>query len=74
MSAAAVTLKAGRYDHAQRRLAVRAGREKGCWVYIPAQELLKAGHAPGGALPRYRTWGSQRGSVLVRLYKQEGQT
>lgn len=39
-------------------------------MYVPAGELEKAGHAPGGALPFYRTWGSKKGSVLVQLYKQ----
>lgn len=69
MSVSPLELRPGRYDHARRRLAVRARRERGCWVYIPAAELLKAGYDPAGPAPRYRTWGSQRGSVLVRLYK-----
>jgi hypothetical protein len=57
------------YDYAKRRRGVRKGREAGCWVYVPAEELRKAGHEPGGPVPFYRTWGSARGSILVRLYR-----
>lgn len=60
--------RAGRYDDAARRTAQRTGREKGCWVYIPRDELLKAGIDPDGTAPFYRVWGRERGSVLVRLY------
>lgn len=66
-------MTAGRYDSAERRAGVRKGRERGCWVYIPAEELAKTGHDPHGAVPRYRVWGSSRGSVLVRLYRDEVQ-
>lgn len=59
-----------KYDSGARRRAQRRGRERGCWVYVPAEELLKAGHDPAGAPPFYRTWGSARGSVLVRLYRE----
>jgi hypothetical protein len=63
-------MQAGRYDDGARRLSVRRGRERGCWVYIPAEELLKAGIDTAGTDPPfYRTWGSRRGSVLVRLYR-----
>lgn len=64
------TLPAGRYDGMARRQSKRSGRETGCWAYIPAEELLKAGIDPQGPAPFYRTWGSTRGSVLVRLYRQ----
>lgn len=57
------------YDYARRRRATRAGRQKGCSIYIPADELRKAGHEPGGPLPWYRVWGSPRG-VVLRLYRQ----
>lgn len=53
-----------------RRQASRTQRERGCWVYIPAEELQKAGIDPHGDAPYYRTWGSRRGSVLVRLYRE----
>lgn len=61
---------AGRYDSGIRRRTIRRGaRERGCWLYIAAEELVKAGIDPAGPPPQYRTWGSRRGSVLVRLYK-----
>lgn len=58
----------GRYDAMQRRRAQRRGREKGCWVYIAAEELAKTGFVPGGDLPWYRVWGSPRGGLTCRLY------
>lgn len=58
-----------RYDSAERRQAKRSGRERGCWAYIPAEELLRAGFDPHGEPPLYRTWGSARGSVMIRLYR-----
>jgi hypothetical protein len=57
-----------RYDSAARRQSRRKQREKGCAVYIPAEELVKAGIDPDGPAPYYRTWGTSRGVVLVRLY------
>jgi|GEM_PF-3888775 len=59
----------GRYDAMRRRQSKRAGREKGCWIYIPAEELRSAGIDPNGPAPFYRTWGARRGSLLARLYK-----
>lgn len=58
-----------RYDPTGTRAAVRKGRERGVWVFVPAVELVKAGIDPMGPPPRYRTWGRARGSVLLRLYK-----
>lgn len=66
------TPHAGKYDAGARRLAQRRGRERGCWVYVPAEELELAGVDPHGAPPRYRVWGRARGTVLVRLYRDEG--
>jgi hypothetical protein len=63
-------MPAGRYDSAARRQSKRSGRETGCWAYIPAEELHKAGVDPAGPAPFYRVWGSSRGSVLVRLYRE----
>lgn len=60
---------AGRYDAVARRRGQRRGRERGCWVYMPAEELAKAGHDPQGDPPFYRTWGTRSGGVLVRLYR-----
>lgn len=59
-----------KHDTAARRRSQRRGRERGCWVYVPAEELLRAGIDLEGTPPYYRTWGTQRGGVLVRLYKE----
>jgi hypothetical protein len=67
----AVLPVSGRYDFAERRRAKRSGREKGCWAYIPADELAKAGYDPGGDLPFYRTWGHSKGRVLIQLYRKK---
>ena len=69
MSAAQV-YKAGRFDAMLRRRSQRSQRERGCWVYIAAEELAKAGVALDGPAPLYRVWGSRGGSVLVRLYRE----
>ena len=58
-----------RYDPTGTRQAVRRGRERGVWIFVPAAELHSAGIDPYGPPPRYRMWGRRRGSVLVRLYK-----
>lgn len=42
----------------------------GCHIYIPAEELATAGIDPAGPPPAYRTWGTSRGGVMVRLYKE----
>jgi len=49
---------------------VRRGREKGCSVYIAADELERAGWDPEGPPPLYRVWGSSRGGLFIRLYKE----
>lgn len=59
----------GKYDDGARRQSMRKARERGCWVYVPAAELHKAGFGPDDPPPFYRTWGSARGSVMVRLYR-----
>lgn len=60
----------GRYDHAARRKAQRNGRERGCWVYIPA-ELLSQGDPTGGEFaPFYRVYGGKRGRFVVTLYRE----
>jgi hypothetical protein len=62
---------AGRtYDHGERRRSLRKGRERGCSVYVAAEELRRAGIDPSGPPPFYRVWGSRGGSILVRLYKE----
>ena len=58
-----------RYDPAATRQSLRRGRERGVWVFIPADELRQAGIDPQADAPRYRLWGRRGGSVLVRLYR-----
>lgn len=70
MSAAEAPVRAGRYDPALRRRAVRRGRERGCWVYISAEELTKAGRGGDGPPPFYRIFGGSRGGVVVQLYRE----
>ena len=60
----------GRHDHAQRRASKRTGRERGCWLYIPAVDLLKAGYGADQPAPYYRVWGNARGRVTVQLYRE----
>jgi hypothetical protein len=62
----------GNYDHHRRRRTVRNGRERGCWVYIPAAELRKAGYLPSESVPWYRVWGGIRGGIRLRLYREGG--
>jgi len=58
----------GQYDPAARKRAVRKGREKGCWVFIPASELEGTGvRPPDGGPPWYRVWHRKR-AILVQLY------
>lgn len=60
----------GTHDYAARRRGVRKGRERGCWVYIPAEVLKRSGvDCPEGP-PWYRTFDGLRGTVLVRLYRR----
>jgi hypothetical protein len=60
-----------RRDTAERRRTRRVGRERGCAVYIPADELVKAGIDPYGPPPYARVWGAPRGRVVVQLYKEK---
>lgn len=64
--------RAGRYDHAERRASKRTGRQRGCWLYVPADELEAAGFDPYTEPPPfYRVWGSSRGGLFVRLYREK---
>jgi hypothetical protein len=65
------------YDQAKRRRAVRKGREKGAWIFVPAEELEAAGvDVNAEEPPYYRLWSRAKrgngngapGSVLVQLY------
>ena len=57
------------HDPSQRRRTKRNGREQGCWAYVPAETLVRAGIDPAGPAPWYRTWGMPRGRVMLRLYR-----
>lgn len=70
MSTSKLVSRPGRYDSAQRRRSARRGREKGCHLYIPAEELERAGFDPNEPPPFYRVWGTSRGGLFVRLYKE----
>jgi len=60
------------YDSALRRRGRRSGRERGCWTYIPAEELSRVGIDPTGPPPLYRTAARQGGrTVIVTLYASE---
>jgi len=70
MSEPTSTLHAGRYDRSRRRRTLRTGRERGCWVYVPAEELERAGWPLDEPPPWCRVWGASRGGVFVRLYRE----
>jgi len=59
----------GSYDYARRRRSKRTGRERGCWLYIPADELTRAGVQLDAEPPLYRVWGTKRGGLMIRLYR-----
>lgn len=61
----------GRYDARARRRSQRRGRERGCHVYIAAEELERAGWPLDDPPPWYRVWGSSRGGLFIRLYAEE---
>ena len=64
-------LRHGRHDHAYRRRGKRAGRERGCWLYLTAEGLKRAGFSPDDPPPAYRTWSGPRGRVVVQLYREQ---
>jgi hypothetical protein len=64
---------AGRHDTAERRRATRGGREKGCRVYIAAEQLEAAGIDPNGPRPWYLIrpgTKEKRGRFIVTLYRE----
>jgi hypothetical protein len=61
---------AGKHDQAARRRSKRKGRERGCWVYIPGEQLERAGIDPSGPPPFYRTWDGRKRTLLVQLYTE----
>lgn len=58
------------YDQARRKRAQRRGRQRGCSVYISAEELAKAGIDPDGERPWYRVYAGPRRGVVVSLYTE----
>lgn len=60
----------GHHDPAARRRAVRAGRQRGCLLYVPAEYLVRNGIDPYGPPPWYRVWSGRKGTLLVQLYTE----
>jgi hypothetical protein len=60
-----------RYDHAERKRGKRTGRMRGCMVYIPAEELIRAGISPDDPPPAYTLRGVPGKRVSVKLYPAE---
>ena len=66
-------MKSGRHDTALRRRALRQGREKGCRVYIAAEQLEACGIDPNGERPWYRIYPGEkekRGRLVVQLFRE----
>jgi hypothetical protein len=65
----------GRHDTAARRRAKRSGRERGCWAYIPQEDLIRAGFSPDDPPPFYRTRAYKRSAnasaVILDLYREQ---
>ena len=61
-------------DTARRSKAQRSGRQRGCSVYIDAEQLVAAGINPADDVPFYTVRGYQRSrngrSVIVSLYRE----
>lgn len=60
----------GRADPSARKRCTRGGRQRGCFIYIPGEQLAKAGFDPGADLPYYRLTCTRRGTLLVNLYHE----
>ena len=63
------SVPSGRHDPGARRRSKRAGRERGCWLYVPAEFLAANGIDPYGAPPLYRVWAGRKRTLLVQLYE-----
>ncbi len=60
------------YDPARRRRTVSRGRERGCWVYVPAEELAKTNYRGKSPPPFYRLWARSGGrTVHVQFYGEQ---
>jgi hypothetical protein len=63
---------AHRYDPAARRKAKPGSRgERGIWLYIPRDELLRLGAPIDGSPVYYRVWGTERGGAFLRFYNEQ---
>jgi hypothetical protein len=60
-------VRPGRFDSAEWRQSTRGGRDRGCRVYIAAEQLEAAGIDPHGPAPAYRIWAGERGRFVVTL-------
>lgn len=60
----------GKHDSAARRRTVRRGRERGCWLYVPAEVMAEVGVRPTDPPPFYRTWAGHKRTVLVQFYDE----
>ena len=59
------------YDRARRRQSVRKGRERGCWIYVPFEELAEAGWTRDEPPPLYRVWVPKgRKTMQVQFYRE----
>jgi len=60
------------YDSARRRRTVSRGRERGCWVYVPAEELAKTAWRDERPPPFYRLWARTGGrTVTVQFFAEQ---
>ena len=60
-----------RYDVNARRRGKRNGNEKGCWIYVPAEEPRRMGIDPADPAPEYRIYSGRRQGMAVTLYKPD---
>lgn len=59
----------GVYDRARRRRSVRKQRERGCWIYVPFEELADVGWTKDEDPPFYRVWAKGK-TLLVQFYRE----
>lgn len=57
-------------DTAERRRSTRAGRRRGCYIYITGEMLAECGIDPYGPAPDFKLWPGRRRTVLVQLYER----
>lgn len=58
------------YDQARRRRMVRRGRERGGWLYVPAEVLREVGIDPTDPPPWTRVWPGRKRTLLVQVYRE----